>query len=95
MLSSLQAAVDLLDKRSAIYSDRAHLTVAGDIVGHSKNIPLIPYGDRMKKQRRMFTKMFGTNALVEEFMPLIYNNVQDFLLRLVESPQDFKDHVLQ
>lgn len=88
-------AVDLLDKRSAIYSDRPHLTVAGDIIGHSKHIPLTPYGDSMKKQRRLFTRMFATSPLVAKFRPLIYENVQDLLLRLVESPQNFKGHIFQ
>lgn len=94
ILGSLEATFDLLDKRGSIYSDRPYLTLTGEIVGHQNTIPLCPYGDRMKKLRRMFTKAVGTRQLVESFAPMIMQNMQDLMLRLIQSPERFKDHIL-
>ena len=93
IISSVKIAFDLLEKRSLIYSDRPHLVVAGETVGHMNTIPMAPYGERMRKIRRMFTKAVGTKALLEDFMPLMAETIQDYLMNLIQKPQDFKDHV--
>lgn len=94
ILGSSEATFDLLDKRSSIYSDRPYLTLTGEIIGHQKTIPLCPYGDRMKKLRRMFTRAVGTRQLVESFAPMIMENMQDLMHRLIHTPEKFKDHIL-
>ncbi|KIP12644.1 hypothetical protein PHLGIDRAFT_61362 [Phlebiopsis gigantea 11061_1 CR5-6] len=94
ILGSFEATMDLLEKRSAIYSDRPYLALTGDLVGHQKTIPLCPYGDRMKKLRRLFTKTLGTRKLVESFEPMIREGVQDLMLNLLDSPDKFREHIL-
>lgn len=94
ILGSLEATFDLLDKRSAIYSDRPYLTLTGEIVGHQRTIPLCPYGDRMKKLRRMFVKAIGTRQLVEAFVPILLENMQDLMLHLIQSPDKFKEYIM-
>lgn len=94
ILGSLEATLDLLEKRSAIYSDRPYLALTGDLVGHQRTIPLCPYGDRMKKLRRLFTKTLGTRQLVESFEPMIGESLQDLMLNLLESPDKYREHIL-
>lgn len=93
IISSVRVAFDLFEKRSVIYSDRPHLVVAGETVGHANTIPMAPYGERMRKIRRMFTKAVGTKALMEDFMPLMSETIQDYLMHLLKKPQDFRDHI--
>lgn len=93
ILGSIQAALDLLDKRGLNYSDRPYLPVACGIVGHIRTIPMLSYGDKMRKLRRMISKAVGTRALVDEFMPLMSVNIEKFLYGLLQKPQDFEDHL--
>ena len=93
ILGSVQAAFDLLDKRSLNYSDRPFLPVACGIVGHARTVPMLSYGEKMRKLRRLITKAVGTRALVDEFMPLMAVNTQNFIHGLLEKPQDFKNHI--
>lgn len=93
IISSVKIAFDLLEKRSAIYSDRPRLIVAGETVGFANAIPMAPYGERMRKIRRMFTKAVGTKALMEDFMPLMSQTIEEYLVDMIRKPQDFADHI--
>lgn len=93
ILSSLKAAVDLLEKRSAISSDRPRSVCAGEIVGYDHTLVLAPYSPRMRAYRKMFAKCIGTRALVEEHSDLMLQAVQDFLSNVNQTPQRLKDHL--
>ena len=45
VLNSQRVAVDLLEKRSNIYSDRPNFISAGEISTRHLNFPMTPYGD--------------------------------------------------
>ncbi|KAF4564799.1 hypothetical protein EYR40_010971 [Pleurotus pulmonarius] len=64
VLNSLEAAVDLLEKRSAIYSDRPDLVVY-DLMGWTPNLAFLPYGERFKKHRAIFHSHFIPEACVD------------------------------
>lgn len=93
VLGSTKAAFELLDKRGAAYSDRPFLPVACGIVGHIRTIPMLSYNETARKLRRMITKAVGTRVLVDELMPMMSENTQNFLLGLLETPKDFKNHL--
>ncbi|KIJ28116.1 hypothetical protein M422DRAFT_270609 [Sphaerobolus stellatus SS14] len=40
IINSAKVARELMDKRSAVYSDRPHFIMAGDLVGYSETFPL-------------------------------------------------------
>ncbi|TFK67280.1 cytochrome P450 [Pluteus cervinus] len=52
VINSLEAAVDLLERRSSIYSDRPRVIVANEILSGEFMLPLIPYGSLWKKFRK-------------------------------------------
>ncbi|RDB17531.1 hypothetical protein Hypma_001246 [Hypsizygus marmoreus] len=54
VLNSVQAATDLLDKRSAIYSDRPRLMVFELLGFLDYGLPMMPYGKQFQQHRRMF-----------------------------------------
>ncbi|KAF9456706.1 cytochrome P450 [Collybia nuda] len=53
VLNSVQAAVDLLEKRGANYSDRPHI-LPFEIMGWTSALTLLRYGKRFQRHRRMF-----------------------------------------
>jgi hypothetical protein len=45
VINSQRVAVDLLEKRSNIYSDRPNFISAGEISARHLDLPMTPYGD--------------------------------------------------
>lgn len=67
--------------------------ISAEAIGYTKLTPLMPYGERFKEQRKLLAQTIGTRSLVEKFMPLQEYEVQDFLLRLLRTPDDFVAHI--
>ncbi|KAJ7499369.1 cytochrome P450 [Mycena latifolia] len=55
ILNSSKSAKDLLEQRSAIYSDRPHLEMAR-LSGYDKGMVLQPYNDDWRQQRKIVTQ---------------------------------------
>lgn len=53
VLGTAQAAWDLLDKRSDIYSSRPRFVVAGEILSANMRGLMLPYGDEWRKWRKL------------------------------------------
>ncbi|KAI0771958.1 cytochrome P450 [Trametes elegans] len=82
ILNSPQHAIDLLEKKSSIYSSRAPVHVAGDMVGWSRAMILAPYGDRLREMRKMISQVLASRKHVERFHTLIEHETRAFLLGL-------------
>ena len=67
IINSPKLAVDMLNKKSAIYSSRPHLTMACDLVGWRDILVLLKYTDKFKACRRMLHAVIGTRASVDSF----------------------------
>ena len=92
ILGSLQAATDLFEKKGTIYSDRP-LTVAQRMIGHGDYVPSGKYDAGIKQDRTMIAKAVGTPRLVEDFMPMMLEAVQDLCINFIEKPANFRDHL--
>ena len=92
ILGSLGVVQDLFEKRGNIYSDRPPAPIA-NLIGCDGMLGMLPYGEKMKQARRMFTKALGTRALMEEFAPLMSQTVQDLVSNLVNCPERLTDHI--
>jgi cytochrome P450 len=86
ILSSSKAAFDLLEKKSAIYSDRPVVMMCGEIIGWNKSLALTQYGPRFREFRKYMNKLFGTRAAVERFAPLQEKESAKFLARIIADP---------
>ncbi|KAK0236123.1 cytochrome P450 [Armillaria nabsnona] len=91
VINSAQAADDLLEKRSGIYSDRPDFTMI-NLTGWGFNLGLMRYSDWWRMHRRMFYQSFQPRAV------LAYNPVQMkaapvLLQQLHKSPDAFVHHV--
>ena len=86
ILNSSKAAVDLLDKRSATYSDRPILMMCGEIVGWNKSLALTQYGPRFREFRKFMGRLIGTRASMERFVPLQERETAKCLARIMADP---------
>jgi hypothetical protein len=93
IINSAEVACDMLDKKSAIYSDRPVLQMAGELVGWKHTLVLLPYGDRFRRYRRLFHNLIGSQAVVKRFFPGEELEARRFLRRVLMKPDDLAAHV--
>ena len=96
VVNSYQRAVDIFDKRSAIYSDRATIPMAGKMMGWEGNLAFKPYKEKSFKQgRRLFQQEFGTYATIKKFHPQEEAESVNLLDRLLKEPEDWCNATLK
>jgi hypothetical protein len=89
IINDINVAKELLDKRSAIYSDRPELAMAGELCGWSRTLILTHYNEeRFKDLRTCFFKMFGTKQSIERLHPIFEEEAQLLMKRLVAHPNE-------
>lgn len=94
IINSMKAAKDLLEKRSAIYSDRpsANITMLGELCGMDWGFGLQPYGAEWRDGRKAFQRVFNPN-IVPIFRPTEIAEARKLLRRLLRTPEDFISHL--
>ncbi|KAF8953240.1 cytochrome P450 [Flammula alnicola] len=91
VLDSLEAAQDLLEKRSAIYSNRPHSTMLSDVIGWSWSVVLMNPGKMFNKYRRIFHQGLYTSQ--DDFAQVQKEETDRLVKCLHESPQEFLSHI--
>ncbi|PIL26201.1 cytochrome P450 [Ganoderma sinense ZZ0214-1] len=86
IINSYKHAYELLEKRSGIYSDRPHLTMAGDIVGWDQILVLLRYGNQFREYRRLMARVLGSRKNVESFVPIMEEQAGKLLHILLREP---------
>ena len=94
ILNSAKAAIDLLDKRSSIYSDRPYSAMAGDLMGWDHTMGLRPYNPRFREMRRVMKGVLAPGA-VGVFEELEKRECIRFLGRVLDTPEKFVAHIRQ
>ncbi|KAF8075297.1 cytochrome P450 [Lyophyllum atratum] len=87
-----EAAMDLLDKRGSLYSDRPHFPMAADFSGMGDLTPIMRYGEKFQFGRRLMNQALSTRAvskwergIAEEshgLLRLLYNEPTNFIAHL-------------
>lgn len=80
VLNNAKAASDLLDIRSAIYSDRPAAVTGNQLRSHGLSVPFTPYGHLFRRHRRAFTAAFARASV-----PRYDDNVRSDLLALLRT----------
>ncbi|KAF7799349.1 hypothetical protein EIP86_010581 [Pleurotus ostreatoroseus] len=88
VLNSMRVIADLLEKRATVYSDRPTFTVVGELMGLGQSMPLLPYGDEWRAQRKLAHHALSPSAVKR------YHAVQEDLAallgqQLLNTPEDF------
>ena len=93
ILNSSKAAVDLLDKKSSIYSNRPVYIMSGNIIGRDKALAFIQYGPRLRIFRKYMNRSIGTRAGVEKFVPLLERETVKLMTRIMADPGSFTEQI--
>ncbi|KAE9388626.1 cytochrome P450 [Gymnopus androsaceus JB14] len=87
ILDSLEAANDLLEKRSSIYSCRPKLVIF-NMMGWDRNLVLLQYGKRFLLHRKLLQNYFGRQESMA-FNPISYEESIVLVKRLMDNPTDY------
>ncbi|KAK7678473.1 hypothetical protein QCA50_018533 [Cerrena zonata] len=93
VLGSAQAAADLLDKRSDIYSDRP-TSVMHQLMSWDWNLAFMPYSQTWRDHRREFHQFFNQREVVK-YQPIQLRECRAFLRRVLTPSVDLGQHIRQ
>ncbi|KAJ3509592.1 hypothetical protein NLJ89_g5142 [Agrocybe chaxingu] len=93
VLNTAQAAFEILDKKSANYSDRPVLELAGEIVGWKNTLLLLPSGEKFRAQRRVFHQAIGSKGAMAQYYPVVEKETRKFLKHVLAEPAFLECHV--
>ncbi|KAH9172382.1 cytochrome P450 [Lactarius sanguifluus] len=92
VINSLRVAIDLLEKRSNIYSNRPHYISACDFSTKNLMFSLTSYGDLFRRLRRVTVEGFSKSA-VRHFHPIQSREALMLALALMNSPSTLEKHL--
>ncbi|KAH9924330.1 cytochrome P450 [Epithele typhae] len=91
VVDDLATATELFEKRSAIYSSRVDMSTV-KLIGWEWNMAFLPRGAGWRQQRRMVWQEFHPGA-VAKYQPAQREGARRLLLRLLDGPENFIEHV--
>ncbi|KAI0747873.1 cytochrome P450 [Daedaleopsis nitida] len=92
LANSLDVVNELLDKRSAIYSDRPRMVMLNELSGFGWGTAFMPYGEPWRYSRRMAHHEFHS-APVKRFRPLEQRSTHQFLVNMYTQPGKLTDNL--
>ncbi|EED82914.1 predicted protein [Postia placenta Mad-698-R] len=92
VINSAKVARELLDKRSAIYSGRPHLVMAGDLAGQDRLLILQPHGDEFRQQRRFISQDLSV-AAVRRYYDIQEAAARRLVLGVINDPGSLESQI--
>ncbi|KAG1719685.1 cytochrome P450 [Suillus lakei] len=94
VLNSVTKAIEILDKKSSIYSDRPGLPMGGDLVGWNHTLALLQYGDHFRWYRKKIHRVIGSRAILDTvYNPMVEVATHRFLKRVLAKPDQLQAHI--
>lgn len=93
VINTYEKAVEMLDKKGTIYSDRPRIPMAGELMGCKLSMGIMPYGRRLRSSRKMVYQELGSNHAIRAFFPHEERMARRFARRLLEAPTYFSEHI--
>jgi cytochrome P450 len=93
VLNSVKSAVDMLDKKGTVYSDRPILPMGSELVGWKNALGLLPYGDHFRQYRKNISQIMGNRAALDVYHPIEEIETRRFLKRVFSNPDQLQAHV--
>nr|BAK09488.1 cytochrome P450 [Postia placenta] len=91
VLNSVNAIEELFEKRSALYADRPHIPLAGEMVGFSSIPVLERYGRRHREGRKLILNSLDHHNQTD-IHRIQRNKAALMLSKLVSNPKDRRSH---
>lgn len=95
VLNSVKTAMEMMDSKSTVYSDRPVLPMSGELVGWKDSLPFLPYGDRFRQQRKNLHHVIGSRAAASVYNEIEEAETHQFLKRVLAKPDRLQEHVRQ
>ncbi|KAH8101908.1 cytochrome P450 [Cristinia sonorae] len=92
VINSVSIARELLENRGAIYSSRPWVPMAGDVIGWSWSLPLLPYGETFKRHRK-YTQLFFSRSRLPQFYAFQRREAYRLINDVLDAPENYKEHV--
>ncbi|KAJ7596168.1 cytochrome P450 [Mycena floridula] len=92
ILNSAQAITDIMEKRSAVYSDRPDMHMVNDLMCFYWDTAHLKYSDWWRIHRKTFHQHFQPRAVIA-YQPVQLKATSDLLRQLSETPDKFAAHV--
>ena len=93
IVSSAKTAIEMLEKKSRIYSDRPVVHMSGELIGWKDTLALLPYGRRFRSYRKMFHQVIGTYDAMSRFHHIEELQTHHFLKRLLANPEELARNI--
>ncbi|KAG1785476.1 cytochrome P450 [Suillus plorans] len=93
VLNSVKTAMELLDKKSSVYSDRPVLPMCGELVGWKRSLGFLSHGDRFRCYRKNMHRVIGSRTAMEVYNPLEEVETHRFLKRVLAKPEQLQAHI--
>ncbi|KAF5359752.1 hypothetical protein D9756_003023 [Leucocoprinus leucothites] len=90
ILNSADDAVELLEKRAGLYSDRTRIPLI-ELTGWSFTTGMMRNNDRWRSERRVFQQTFKRDS-VSRFLPIQTTKIHAMLRQLLADPENFFEH---
>ncbi|KJA22222.1 hypothetical protein HYPSUDRAFT_202249 [Hypholoma sublateritium FD-334 SS-4] len=87
VLDTIEAATDLLEKRSVIYSGRTRLIMCNELMGWDFAFGFMNYGETWRHRRRIVSEQFNTVA-VQQFYPKLLTATRGLLKDMLQNSND-------
>jgi cytochrome P450 len=91
-LNTSEAAIDLMEKKGSIYSDKPGLVMVGELCGCKHMVAFTRYGSESRRQRKLMLKALSVNA-VKTYQPLIETETHLFVSALLQTPKEYERHI--
>ncbi|THU81706.1 cytochrome P450 [Dendrothele bispora CBS 962.96] len=92
ILNAFQPAHELLEKRSALYSDRPRFVLFNELMGWYNASTHVQYGPRFRKHRRFIHQTFNEQA-ARSLRPIQEREALTLIRGLMESPEQYSQHI--
>ncbi|KAH8108239.1 cytochrome P450 [Phellopilus nigrolimitatus] len=92
-LNDAKIASELLNKKSAQYSDRPGFAFGGELCGAKYILLLLRYCERFRATRKLMHQFMGTRASVLRFEPLYESEIKKLMLRTLRDPKQVRAHI--
>ncbi|EIW55982.1 cytochrome P450 [Trametes versicolor FP-101664 SS1] len=92
-LNSVEATIEILEKRGAMYADRPRTVMLSELCGCDNIVAFAGYGTTHYRQQRRLLHTALAPSSIPAYQPLITTEVSDLLRRLLDSPEEYVDHI--
>jgi cytochrome P450 len=86
VINSYETAIEMLDRKGLIYSNRPVLVMAG-LSGYHDGTVLMPYGPRYRNSRKLMQQYMGTKALTARFSNVFEEEMRRMVRRVLHNPR--------